>query len=137
MPFKKWNHNKRIINFRGYLPNSSHLEIFKKKKLNSLPPSTSSCYQKQGRKKWKEKLNFPNSSSLSGTLLFRGVPFKYILALPRWPSWLEHHPVHTNVAGSIPWSGHIQKAANWCFKSSGENFFLSIFQALQKSTLNF
>ena len=55
--------------------------------------------------------------------------FKKSLIL-RWPggsSWLEHHPIHRNVAGSIPsqgtclgygfdsWLGSVWEATNQCF----------------------
>ena len=47
------------------------------------------------------------------------------LALAGWLSWLEHHPLHQKVAGSIPsqgtylggrfdpWLGHVREATNW------------------------
>ena len=34
-------------------------------------------------------------------------------ALARWLSWLEHHPIHQKVAGSIPsWGGNQSKLSH-------------------------
>ena len=60
------------------------------------------------------------------------------LALTRWISWLEHHPVHQKVVGSIPaqgtylgwWYspplGYVQEATNQCLSLTPSLFpFLS------------
>ena len=54
-------------------------------------------------------------------------------ALARWLSWLEYHPIHQKVAGSIPGSGMYGRQpvnvslSHWCFSSS-----LSLSPALHK-----
>ena len=64
-------------------------------------------------------------------------------ALAGWLSWLEHRPIHQNVAGSIcgqgtypgcgfdPQSGHIREATNRCFSLTSMFLSLPPFLSLQ------
>ena len=63
---------------------------------------------------------------------------KHLFALARWLSWVNRHPVHQNVAGSIPvqgtclgWGfdpqlGHMWEASDWCFSLTSVSLSLSL-----------
>ena len=60
----------------------------------------------------------------------------WLVALAGWLTWLEHHPEHQKVLGSIPsqgtyvgcvsdpWSGHVWEAISWFFSLTSK--FLSL-----------
>ena len=68
---------------------------------------------------------------------------KYCLAMARWLGWLEHHPIHQKVAGSIPGqgtylgcgfdlrSGRVWEATDRCFSITST--FLSLCLSLSFS----